>query len=433
MTNLTLRTRRTAGRVLLLCLIVFASRTTWYDTRVVFKSLLYDSSIRWMFLAYAVCLFPFILIAFQGIKHLFSSWLMTLFAVINLCGIVLAVIYGNPGIYIIQDVFKMTLVPVGFLLVWHDPPDNADRLLERLAKVIFGYQVAKLLIYILYFRSQYGFVYGGVTDLFPLCFFGAKVFSGARRTDPWDILMATSSLVMITMGQKRTLMVCVAVIAIYLLVRNFSHVVRRLWPYLAMATCLIVFLVFGGQIEGLTSHDQFRRLMETNVESSIGDESKRGREVRIVYEDLQEYGWIGYVFGIGHGAIYEEEVEDTLTGNVTTHSVHFTPAAMHLRYGIFGMAIYLFMTIHLMFYRGTPIPGWISKSSLRGMKAFGLSIVICSLTGFGLVDDLMAGSIIGLMMLSRQKLRSRKLAKKSPSQTLRRPTAPYLRVGRRAG
>jgi len=424
------RTQRIAGRCLLLCLAVFATRTAWYDTRVIFESLLYSASMRKVFIVYALCLIPFVLIALPGAKYLLKSKLIAAYAILNFYGIILAAIYQNPGIYALQDVFKMTLVPVGFLLVWYDPPPSANQLLERLAKIIFGYQIVKFAIYLVWFRTSYGFVYGGVTDLFPVTFFAARAFSGTTRTGPRDITMALMSLTLIGLGQKRTLAVCVAVILLYYLVTYFGHVLRRAWPYLAGAGCLIGSLLFGHQLNNVVNSNQFRRILQTNVAASIGQESKRGREVRIVYEDLQDHGWLGLVFGIGHGAVYEEEVANVVTGEVVTHTVHFTPAAMHLRYGLLGFAVYGFTVLHLLFYRGSPVDGWISQTSLSALRAFGLCTFVCSLAIFGLIDDLMVGSIIGITMLSRHKSRRARAARKKAlpvQQGRRRSSSSRLR------
>lgn len=404
---------RNAGLLLLLCLAVFASRTAWYDMRVVFESLVYSASMRRVFFVYALGLAPFILIASRGARYLLGSPLMMLYAFLNVYGVLLAVIYANSQTYIAQDVFKMTLVPVGFILVWYDPPKNASRLLERLANIVFAYQIIKLLMYLVWFRSSYGFVYGGVTDLFPLCFYGARACSSETRTGFRDVLMSAASLSMIAAGQKRTLVVCGAALAVYFLLTNFGHVFRRVWPYLAMAACVTILVLFGGLTEKIVKHDRFRRLMETNVAASIGIESKRSREVRIVYEELDRLGRAAYVFGTGHGAIFEEEIAQHTSGETVTHSVHFTPAALHYRYGLLGLALYGLTVMHLLFYRARPVSGWVSASSLRGLEAFGISTIVCSLTGFGLVDDVMVGSILGITVFSRKMARSSVLARRS--------------------
>ena len=61
------------GRLLLFCLVVFASRTAWYDARVVFESLLFSSAMRKLFMVYALCLSPFILLAFRNIDYVFAG------------------------------------------------------------------------------------------------------------------------------------------------------------------------------------------------------------------------------------------------------------------------------------------------------------------------------------------------------------------------
>ncbi len=388
------------GRLLLFCLVVFGSRTAWYDTRVVFESLLFSSAMRKIFMVYALCLSPFVLIAFRNIDHVFKSPLIVLYLVLNLYGVALAAAYGNSLIYTAQDAFKLLLVPTGFILVYYDPPRSADALVDKLAKVVLGYQAIKFAIYLTCYQSTFGFVYGGVTDAFGLCIFAARLFSDDRRTSFQDLLLAGTSLLLITLGQKRMLVVCVFVIVLYLLSRNYVHIMKRLWPYAAIAACLFAGVLFRSELYEILQSDQFRRLAKTDVANSIGEESQRQREVRLVYEDLEAIGWTAYVLGIGHGAVYEEEIAQRKTGEYVTHSIHFTPAGMHFRYGFFGLTVYGLTALYLVFGRFLPVEGWLSLSTLRGVRAFGLCVIVASLTGFGLIDDLMVGSILGIMMLS---------------------------------
>gem|GEM_PF-4982299 len=388
--------------MLLFCLVVFASRTAWYDARVVFESLLFSSAMRKLFMVYALCLSPFILLAFRNIDYVFKSPLIVLYLVLNLYGIALAVAYGNSVVYTMQDAFKLLLVPTGFIFVFYDPPRSADALLDKLAKVVLGYQVLKFAIYLTCYESSFGFVYGGVTDAFGLCIFAARLFSNDQRTSSQDLMLAGTSLLLITLGQKRMLVVCVLVIVLYLLSRNYLHIMKRLWPYVAIAACLFAGVLFRSQIYEILQSDQFRRLAKTDVALSIGEESQRQREVRLVYEDLEAIGWTAYVLGIGHGAVYEEEIAQRKTGEYVTHSIHFTPAGMHFRYGFLGLTVYGLTALYLVFGRFLPVDGWLSLSTLRGVRAFGLCVIVASITGFGLIDDLMVGSILGIMMLSCQ-------------------------------
>ncbi len=390
------------GRLLLFCLMVFASRTAWYDTRVVFESLLFSSAMRKLFMVYAVCLLPFVVTAIRNMDHIFKSPLILLYVILNLYGLTLAVAHGNSIVYTLQDAFKLLLVPVGFVFVFYDPPANADRLIDRLAKVVLGYQLIKFAIYLTCYQSSFGFVYGGVTDAFGLCIFAARLFSNDHRNNWQDLLLAGTSLSLIALGQKRMLVVCVALLVLFLLSRNYLHIMKRLWPYAAIAGLLFAGLLFKNQIYDILQSDQFRRLAKTDVAYSIGEESQRQREVRLVYEDLNRIGWSAYVMGIGHGAVYEEEIPQRKTGETLVHSIHFTPAGMHFRYGFFGLAVYSLTALYLAFGRCRPVEGWISLSTLTGLRAFGLCVIVASSTGFGLIDDLMVGSILALMMLSCQ-------------------------------
>ncbi|HEV7280678.1 MAG TPA: hypothetical protein VGN57_10795 [Pirellulaceae bacterium] len=384
-----------AGFWLTLLVIVFASRCVWYDCRIVFDWMRGDG-LRVAFAAYTLALLPFLALAGIGGLHLLTrSWTTLLFVWIGVQGLLCAVLHGHiRDPYVLQDLVKLTFLPAGFIWVWLDPPKSFDLFLRRTAYALLAYQGIKLLIYMFYYQGSFSFYYGEVIDLFPLCYFLGKYCRErpevAERFLLWTLLAAA----IIVLGQRRTVLVGGCVIVAYMAIRSYSHLMGR--PTLYVLALIAAVSLFGAS--GLWSHlseSLLQRVVNTDVADSIGEDSTRFREVQLVVDQMLDAGPATSLFGFGHGATFEDEVANRDTGEFVKHSVHFTPGAMLLRYGVVGLLFFAVVVGALTFAREPEIDGWIGAPNYLAMKAFGLAAAVGSLTLYGLMDDLMIGAFLG--------------------------------------
>lgn len=384
-----------AGFWLTLLVIVFASKCVWYDFRIVFDWMRGDG-LRAAFVVYTLALLPFLALAGIGGLHLLSrSWTTILFVWIGVQGLVCAVLHeqiGDP--YVLQDLVKLSFVPAGFLWVWLDPPKSFDLFLRRTAFAILGYQGIKLLIYVLYYQGSFSFYYGEIIDLFPLCYFLGKYAQERPEVAASFLVWTLLAAAVVVLGQRRTVLLGGCVVVAYVGLRSYHHLLGR--PALYVLGLIALTSLLGAS--GLWSHVSeklLQRVVHADVAASIGEDSARLREVRLVAEQALDAGPATCLFGFGHGATFEDDVANRDTGEFVKHSVHFTPGAMLLRYGAVGLAFFAVIVGALTFAQEYVIDGWIGVPNYLAMKAFGLAAAVGSLSLYGLVDDLMIGTFLG--------------------------------------
>jgi hypothetical protein len=384
-----------AGFWLTLLVIVFASRCVWYDCRIVFDWMRGDG-LRVAFVAYTLALLPFLAFAGIGGLHFLSrSWTTILFVWIGVQGLLCAVLHEQiRDPYVLQDLVKLSFLPAGFIWVWLDPPKSFDLFLRRTAFAILAYQGLKLLIYVLYYHGSFSFYYGEIIDLFPLCYFLSKYCRERPEVAESFLIWTILAAGIILLGQRRTVLAGGCVVAAYMGLRSYYHLFGR--PTLYVLALIATASLFGASgLWSQVSEKLLQRVVDTDVEASIGEDSTRFREVQLVVEQVLNAGPATSFFGFGHGATFEDEVANRDTGEFVKHSVHFTPGAMLLRYGLAGLLFFAVVAWALTFAKEIEIDGWIDVPNYLAMKAFGLAAAVGSLTLYGFMDDLMLGTFLG--------------------------------------
>lgn len=384
-----------AGFWLTLLVVVFASRCVWYDCRIVFDWMRGDG-LRVAFVAYTLALLPFIALAGIGGLHLLSrSWTTILFVWIGVQGLLCAVLHEQlRDPYVLQDLVKLSFLPAGFIWVWLDPPKSFDLFLRRTAFAILAYQGIKLLIYVLYYQGSFSFYYGEVIDLFPLCYFLGKYCRERPEVAESFLIWTILAAAIILLGQRRTVLAGGCVIAVYMGLRSYYHLLGRPTVYV-LGLIALVSLFGASGLWSQVSEKLLQRVVNTDVEASLGEDSTRFREVQLVVEQVLDAGPAASLFGFGHGATFEDEVANRDTGEFVKHSVHFTPGAMLLRYGVVGLLFFAVVVGALTFAKEVEIDGWIDVPNYLAMKAFGLAAAVGSLTLYGFMDDLILGTFLG--------------------------------------
>lgn len=384
-----------AGFWLTLLVVAFASRCVWYDCRIVFDWMRGDG-LRVAFIAYTLALLPFIALAGVGGLHFLTrSWTTILFVWIGVQGVLCAVLHDQiRDPYVLQDLVKLSFLPAGFIWVWLDPPKSFDLFLRRTAFALLAYQGIKLLIYALYYQGSFSFYYGEVIDLFPLCYFLGKYCRERPEVAESFLIWTLLAAAIVVLGQRRTVLAGGCVIAAYMGLRSYYHLLGRPTMYVVAMIAIVSLFVASG-LWSQVSERFLQRVVATDVEAAIGEDSTRFREVELVLEQVLDAGTATSLFGFGHGATFEDEVANRDTGEFVKHSVHFTPGAMLLRYGVVGLLFFAVVIGALTFAKEVEIDGWIGVPNYLTMKAFGLAAAVGSLTLYGFMDDLMIGTFLG--------------------------------------
>ena len=128
----------------------------------------------------------------------------------------------------------------------------------------------------------------------------------------------------------------------------------------------------------------------------MAKETPRQQELQDVYRSIQEDVAAAFYLGRGHGATFYAESAEAVTRKPIVHSVHFTPAAMHLRYGLIGWLFYLGAILALLRMREPINQSFASEVDLLALKGYALCAAICSLLMFGFIDDMLIGVALGI-------------------------------------
>jgi hypothetical protein len=253
--------------------------------------------------------------------------------------------------------------------------------------------VIKILLFLAYYHSQYRLYYGGVLDVFPFCYFFANYCSGRKSARTKNGILAAASLVLVALGQKRTVFIIAVSAICYLLFRSRQTVGRNLAAYVAAISIVAAVIGFRQPLAELAGV-HFERIVQARFDTTLGEDSARFREIVLVWELHRASNWSARWFGFGHGAAFDDEVPD-VHGETLTHSVHFTPAAMLLRYGYVGVAFYLLVAAGVLFAPERTKSSWLTATDVLVMKAFALTAVLGSVVLYGLVDDMLVGVFLG--------------------------------------
>lgn len=406
------------------CLAVFASRVVWYDLRIVVASLRMD--MRWLFVVYAVCLIPFILLAAKRVRfgHLNTvafGWFFFIFAY----GWVVYLAWGRGELgFALQDTFKLCFVPALFVLVATSPLRRIATLLNALAWLVIAYQLMRFSAFA-WLTSGY-FYFGGVTDCYPSCYFLARLLKDGERGAFRNLACLGLALALVVVGQKRTLLVALAIVWLYACWRARGNLINK--PMLQAAVFVSLLIVVGcGYLFGEgVKKKMFERLGRTDLAMVAAVETPRQVEVREVYDQLAESGNSALMLGLGHGATFYAAAPDPVTGNDVVHSVHFTPAAMHLRYGLAGWLFYLSLIWALLRAREPRTQEYASPTEFLALKNYVLAAFVSSIAMFGFVDDMLVGLAAGVFYVAQGRAYGR--ARRTRAETRGRVIAPPSRA-----
>lgn len=372
------------------CLAIFLTRIFWYDLRVVFESARQDG-LGTMFVVYAAALAPFILGAFTlGVWSVLRSRLLLFYIFLMVFGLATAVYHRRvDSLYVYQDLFKLSFVPTTAVLVAFARPALSCATLERVAAFALVLLFGKFTASALY--SSRGLYYGTAADLFPFCVFAAMFACKKSNRNLRTAILSAVSLGLVVLGKKRTLAVSLVFTIAFLFQRSLR---QNRWAFPILGVICAIF-VLGVSIARSTPVEEmlFSRLSApgANVE-----ESTRGEEIRRVYETLRDHSGVAVITGFGHGATFKIGSDKKASkSSDAKHSVHFTPAAMHLRYGLLGWVLLVWTGWAAIRGGAHMLPQDLIPFSVA-LRAYAIAASVASLGMFGLIDDMVVGAAIGL-------------------------------------
>ncbi len=386
------------GRWTLLLLGIFSSKVAWYDLKIFFESLR-GNALREMLAVHAALLLPFIGIAFLlGARRAAKQPLLLLFVFLFFYGACINLFRGvSMPLFLVQDLCKLTFIPAAFLMVMIDRPATCDHMLRRLAQMVMLYLAVKLSIALLYYQGSFGLYYGGVIDLYPFCYYGAKYCHNTRRKPMAVGLLAILALGLAILGQKRTVLLAAIAVVGYLFATRRKFLFRKVTLYTLVFVVSFLSIFFWSHVEESISH-RFQRIVLLQEKTSFDGEMPRLEEVQLVLETLKDQGSLAQIFGLGHGAAFENYAVNSHKDELT-HSVHFTPAAMLLRYGVVGILFYLVIAAAALRPYRRKKSEWMLPSDVVVMRCYGIVAVLGSLAIYGLVDDMIIGAMLGASVL----------------------------------
>lgn len=391
-----MKKRKPVEIAVIIFLGLYFTKLAWYDIRTIYPEQA-QSLLSAFFIGYSIVLAPFIAYAFiLFVGRIASNKLMLFFLFINVYGFIWGVANGNLNIYLIQDTFKLLFVPTGFLLAYmvYKRGGSFEVILLSLIKWAILFAIVRFMIHA-YLHTNSSLVYGTVQDLLLI---GNSFFQIFMGSSAFSSIMAVFVLMLVLAGQKRTLFVLAACAFLWAL-SVFSQSRKNITQVLMVFFTLL--LIVGGLT---TMTGSLNRVLGTSesVTNDIGKDSKRLREVLVVFDELAKDGGERFFSGFGSGAYFNDPVPNPITGYTTTHSVHFTPAAMVFRYGLFGLLLYVFCTLYLLKLSIIRMHG-INKNLAFVMRFYMLGAIVMSLVTYGVVDDAFLGFVIGAILFSNKQ------------------------------
>jgi hypothetical protein len=383
-------------------MLVYTNKVVWYDLRIILESLRGDS-FRTMLAIQGVLLTPFIAASLLGgVRLITKSYIVIFYPLMVVYGLLINAIHGiEYPIFALQDLFKFMFLPTGFLLAWLSPPATVDRFLKFLAHAILGFLGIKILLFLAYYHSQYRLYYGGVLDVFPFCYFFAKFCAGDRSATWKNGSLSALSGMLILLGQKRTLFVAILAIVGYVTIKSRQSIGKKMAVSVAGLVVAATAIAFRQPLAEFAGA-RFERITQSHFDATLGEDSARYREMLLIWELMNSSDWSRKWLGFGHGAAFDDEVPD-VNGETLTHSVHFTPASMLLRYGVVGSAFYAVLAFGILFAPVRTQPPWLTISDVLVIKSFAITAVIGSLVLYGLVDDMLVGVFLGFTTRAHQQ------------------------------
>ena len=384
--------------ILTALLLLYVSRVCWYDLKQIF---LHTTSFK-NFLSIALkfwgaALAPFIgLLLLRFRLHGPRARILHLFAAYLLYTLVVGIFFRNQWSYVISDTFKLLFFPAGYLAAAVlNNRVNVERVAARLAWAIFIFMVIRFVLFKIYFDLPSGFIYGGVTEIFAYAWFLSLALSApTARMRIRPLVMCLTLLALIVLGQKTTTLGAAFIVTTFLVwkVARFHNLL--VIGFCGICALLAGVILFGDSLPGqFQNSTQFSRLSKLDINHKIGENSSRREEIDTIRYDMGQQGVTGPIFGRGSGATYQVLTPHEFTKSTTKHSVHFTPAAMILRGGIFGVILYatlIWIVVGVCLRPVTP-----TNPMPAVFAVYALCAGIGSLFLFGMVDDILFGYAIG--------------------------------------
>lgn len=395
------KVRRFPGLLLGLCLVIFASKVVWYDLRIVFPTLR-GNVFRMLLTGQALALLPFIFLGMtQGLGSVRRSWTVCSYLFMIVLGTVVAVLQGiDYPAFVAQDVIKLLFVPAAFGLIWFDPPRSLGSFLLKIADIVFAFQVVKVFCFLLLYHGRMGLYYGGVMDTFPFCVYAARYCTKVSGSTMRDGILAGASMLILVAGQKRTLFAIIAAVGVYLMLRNVNRVLQKPSMYLGGLVFMAGAALFSGTILEIVEARLARVIVKTVETDNMIENSARLREISIIDYEMDLSDSLTHIFGFGHGASFDDDIGDEVTGETLTHSVHFTPYAMYLRYGYVGWGFFAIMVLGTFFAKERWDGQWSHREDILAIKSFGIAAILSSGAIYGLMDDMFLGFGLGALAIS---------------------------------
>ncbi len=378
--------------LLALC-TVFASRILWWDLRTISRGFFSPSVVRVIFTAYALSLIPFMIFYFLKIgKRALYYRPIVFYILINYYGLMLAFINQNNLLYTFQDIFKLFWLPTGFLAyTFAKKYLDKDDFLLRFAVIMLVMEIFRLIVHAQYGKIRYGMIY----DMIPFIVFTYYTFPGHKLINKQYAMLSLFSIILIIIGQKRSLAFCIALSSIV--------IISLRWRYVPFYIILILLFVnlpiawYSLSDLGNFIDENLKRLTLIPTKTEDIQEHRLFEEVYIVKEVMAESNLFDQIFGKGHGATFT--YHHVIRGELVVHSVHFTPIAMVFRYGIVGVIFYLYLFGLFLYYFFRVFRTKQSKRQSYAIIAviyIGISFV-GAITHYGFVDDILVGVMFGIL------------------------------------
>ncbi len=403
--------------LLMAFMIIFATKLFWFDLRVIFRPLLFRDNIFWFFLTYALTLTPFIaLFLLLGIRRAFRDPIILAFGALNVYGLVLGLIMGNSIQLILQDCFKLMLLPAGYLAYQETALRlNLGKLLNTLAWCMTSLQVLRVMLFLSPLAEK--LLFGGVLDLFPFCVFYSRFLRSNKSFPSYWALAAMASLLLVGIGQKRTIIICLmGIIGFMPLLRGID--LRGLYRASLMAALLVVvaltphtsrfdFSVFEDMLIAIKAkqaitkptHDEKQPKLQLSAARAqrLENETIRLREYKDAFNTLGQNGGWAYFTGLGSGAVFRSWKQEH-TGEEMHHTIHLSPLAGWYRYGVFGVLIFVALFILPWRLPSRSHRGLLPSSDIWAMKCYLIASLVSSLAIYGVYDDLFFGVFLSALV-----------------------------------
>ena len=376
------------------------SKIVWFDFRTLASQAgtefeLFRSLVYW-----SLALLPFV--AYFILRHMLDYLrdpFVYLLLALNVFWAVFGLLIGNDPVVIAQDVWKYAFPAVGYIAAcatfnrW-----GFERPMQWLFFITLGAMVFRYGYFALERGSLLGLRYGGVLELYSIAFTTAMIVHHKGGKQLAYLLLLLFCLGLIVVGEKRTTVLIASAI---ILLGYFLLAVRGRIGGTFIAMSLVglaaVLYLFLGDTNLNQTFDALRKLRPEEL-LDVSGEMRRKIEIEVIFRTLNDHP-LAYFFGFGSGSEFQLPTFFEKTLQEMLHSVHFTPAAMLYRHGIFGLYIFGFIAFYGMRWRPLGHPGPLDPFVLTA-TFYKIAAFISSFIIYGLVDDFLVGICTALLIAS---------------------------------